>query len=184
MSKCIRCGGSFLTRRKVKLKDADICGKCYKELGFDNFLTSDLYSYDDIKDGRDAYRIKKAKEEIKQAAISSISVIMNDGRKDLVCTEEERQIFNIIRSIFEANGLDPDQLELIRMSDNYVSVKLDPWDVARIKYTNRAKWILFPSAETEKHQIESPEDVKNFTEAITKTINLIDKYDQGKLHRL
>lgn len=57
MKNCIRCGKSFFGRRRIRLKDSEICGKCFRELGFDKSYDrlSDIYAYDDIKDGIDAY---------------------------------------------------------------------------------------------------------------------------------
>ena len=64
MAKCIMCGGSFLTRGRIKLADADICFKCFDSLGFDHKI--DIYGskdleWDKIKVGKAAYyRNKKA----------------------------------------------------------------------------------------------------------------------------
>lgn len=68
MAKCVKCGGSFLTRGRVKLMDADICFKCFDSLGFDHktelAVARTMYRWDDIKDGRSAYwRNKKRKHE-------------------------------------------------------------------------------------------------------------------------
>ena len=186
MSKCIRCGGSFLTRRKIKLKDAEICGKCYKELGFDNPLTSDFYKWEDIKGGRDAYRIKQAKEEIKKQAIANASISMAHygEERDLICTEQERKMFDVLKKMMKELGYDDSPLQLVRVSDSYVTAKIEPWDVARIKFTPRAKWILFPTAGNEKHQLKSPEDVLEFGEQLQKTVDTINKYSDSPVPRL
>lgn len=100
-------------------------------------------------------------------------IIANYGQeRDLVCTEEERKIFKIICEISGSN------LELVRRSDNYVSAVLGEWDVARIKYTNRAKWIQFPIFDrgSAKHRITSVEDVRDFAGIITDSIEHIKKY--------
>lgn len=100
-------------------------------------------------------------------------VIANYGQqRELVCTEEEREIFEIIKEI---SGSD---LMLLRRSDNYVSAVLGEWDVARIKYTNRAKWIQFPIFDrgSAKHRITSVEDVRDFADIITDSIKHIKKY--------
>ena len=62
MAKCIKCGGSFLTRGRIRLKDADICFKCFDSLGFnhkDGIYNGKQYRWDDIKDGYYAYRAKE-----------------------------------------------------------------------------------------------------------------------------
>ena len=176
MAKCIRCGGSFLTRRRVKLKDAEICGKCYRELGFENYLVSDSYKYDEIKDGYDAYRINERKKEIKDAVISSVSVNIVGDEKDLVCTEEERMVFEEIKKM-----LGTDELKLVRKSDNYVSAVVGEWDLVRIKYTNRAKWVIFPLVSNEKIRMESPEDVQEMASYISDSVAVYNKYADAPL---
>lgn len=68
MAKCICCGGSCLTRGRIKLVDADICFKCFDALGFDHktdfYVARDLYKWDEIKNGRVAFwENKNAKHE-------------------------------------------------------------------------------------------------------------------------
>ena len=171
MAKCIRCGGSFLTRRRVKLKDAEICGKCYKELGFDNYLVSGSYTYEEIKDGYDAYRVNQRKKEIKDAVIGSVSVNIAGAEKDLICTEEERMVFEEIKKM-----LGTDELELIRKSNDYVTAAVGDWDLVRIKYTNRAKWVTFPLLSNEKIRMESPEDVQEMASYISDSVAVYNKY--------
>lgn len=93
-------------------------------------------------------------------------------QRDLICTEEERQIFSILQ---ELAGTD---LELVRKSDNYVTALLGEWDLARIKYTNRAKWIQFPIFDrgSEKHRIGAVEDARGFADMVTRSIEHIKEY--------
>ena len=106
--------------------------------------------------------------------------------RDLICTEQEREIFEIIKDMFRGLGFDDSLLRLVRVSDGYVTAKIEPWDVARIKYTPRAKWVLFPTAERadQKNRILSPEDVRSFPEQIQKTIDIINKYHDSPIPRL
>ena len=93
--------------------------------------------------------------------------------RDLICTEEERAIFERVRDEF------PDaDLRLVRVSDNYVTIKLGEWDIVRFKYTNRAKWIMTPIIETKqkKHQLDGPEYVEDFFAAIQESIDHAKKY--------
>jgi len=181
MSKCIRCGSSFLTRRKVKLKDAEICGKCFKELGFgkSDLLIAAIYPYVAIKDGKTAYYANKRKKALRDEAVASATItITGAGReRDLVCTEEERMIFEELELICADLEL-PDPLRLVRVSDNYVSAKIGDWDLARFKYTNRAKWIVLPIVESgaQKHPIESPGDVASFADQLKASVEHIKKY--------
>lgn len=101
--------------------------------------------------------------------------------RDLVCTEEERIIFRIICRICEENGLDISPLKLIRRSDNYVSVVMDSgsdfgaMDLARIKYTNRAKWIkLCP--DFKNAPIDSPEDVLRMEDGVVAAYRFNEPY--------
>lgn len=180
MSKCIRCGGSFLTRRRIKLSDSEICGKCFKELGFDKsyYLISHMYSYEAIKDGLDAYYARKHEEDIRDAVLSSISVKMTGGERDLICTEEEREIYDEICSFFDDNEIDRELLRLVRVSDNYLTIKLGEWDLVRYKYTTRAKWLSFPSIESgsNRHEIEAPEDALNLADLLVESVEHIDEY--------
>lgn len=192
MAKCVRCGGSFLTRFKIKLKDEYICRNCALELGFpkDFYLRSTLYSWDDIKDGRDAYLLKQEKKKIKQEAIlnavNSVKMAHYGEERDLICTEQEREIFDIIKDMLRGLGYDDSLLRLVRVSDSYVTAKIEPWDVARIKYTPRAKWVLFPSIDCadQKNRISSPEEVRAFSEQVQKTIDIINKYNDRPVPRL
>lgn len=100
-------------------------------------------------------------------------IIQNYGQqRDLICTEEEREIFEKIKEMSGAG------LDLVRRSDNYVTASLGEWDLARIKYTNRAKWIQFPIFDrgSAKHKIEDVNDVSAFTDLITESVEHIRKY--------
>lgn len=172
MAKCVRCGkaGMGVLHSAIKLKDKNmICSKCYKELGGSPLkdMTSAplLYTYEDIKDGFDAYYKNRQHERIKEAVAESVSVkITGAGQpRDLVCTEEERELFDIIRSKCDDVNLDADVLRLVRKSDTYVTVVMesssgDLLDLARIKYTNKAKWIEF-APNFERIQLEDVEDI-------------------------
>lgn len=103
------------------------------------------------------------------------------NERDLVCTEEERIIFRIISRICEENNLDVSPLRLTRTSDNYVSAVMDSgsdfgaMDLARIKYTNRAKWIMF-GPDFKKTQISRPEDVLKMAEDVVKAYRFNEAY--------
>lgn len=103
------------------------------------------------------------------------------NERDLVCTEEERIIFRIITYICEENNLDISPLRLTRTSDNYVSAVMDSgsdygaMDLARIKYTNRAKWIMF-GPDFKKTQISRPEDVLKMAEDVVNAYRFNEPY--------
>lgn len=71
MAKCVKCGGSFLTRGRIRLADADICFKCFDSLGFNHktgIYDGKSYKWDDIKDGYDVYQRNKLRRHAKWLA--------------------------------------------------------------------------------------------------------------------
>lgn len=95
--------------------------------------------------------------------------------RERIATETEIEIFEIIRTL---SGRE--DLQLVRKSDNYVSAVLGDWDLARFKYTPRAKWIMFPVIElgSAKNKISAPEDVRSFADLIAESLAHIDKYSK------
>lgn len=79
--------------------------------------------------------------------------------RELNCTEDELVMYDILRSVTGA-----DDLEFMRRSDSYVTAAIGDTDVARFKFTARAKWILFPYESNEKIRIGTPEDVREHSE--------------------
>ena len=84
--------------------------------------------------------------------------------RDLICTEEERRIFDYVSDMVGEASLDPSVLRLVRKSENYISIVMDSsgdygaMDLARVKYTNRAKWIKF-GPRFDRVDIDAPADV-------------------------
>lgn len=85
--------------------------------------------------------------------------------KELNCTDEEMIIYDILRSVTGA-----DDLECVRRTDKYVSAAIGETDVARFKFTPRARWILFPYESNEKIKIATPEDVRGHSEEARKAV--------------
>ena len=101
-------------------------------------------------------------------------VFANYGQeRERIATESEIEIFDILQ---EMTGRD--DLRLVRKSDAYVSAVIGEWDLARFKYTPRAKWIVLPTAEigAVKHRINSPADVKDYADMIAESLEIINKY--------
>ena len=92
--------------------------------------------------------------------------------RDINANDDELKIFE---SLKDATGR---ELRLIRKSDSYVTAALGEWDLARFKYTQRAKWISFPTAEVgpPKHKISRPEEAVSFMDLIAESLAVIDKY--------
>lgn len=92
--------------------------------------------------------------------------------REVNAKDEELQIFEILKELV---GND---LELEAKSSSYVTAVFHEWDLARFKFTKRAKWIAFPTAEVgyPKHYIESPEDVRNFPGLLQESLDIIYKF--------
>lgn len=92
--------------------------------------------------------------------------------RGLDATDGEIKIFE---TLINMTGLDC--LKMVRKSDSYVTAIYRGWDLARFKYTQRAKWIAFPTVEVgpPKHRIVNPEDVTAFGELLTKSLEIIEK---------
>jgi len=62
-------------------------------------------------------------------------------------------------------------VEIVRKSDDYITAVGLNTDVVRFKYTERAKWLLFPYIENKpvKHRFDSLEDLGQFDEQIKKS---------------
>ena len=92
--------------------------------------------------------------------------------RDVNCTEAEAEIFHIIRSRCDDVNLDSRVLKLVRKSDSYVSAVMESsgdyglLDVARFKYTDRAKWIKFAPG-FEKIPLHYIEDVARMIDEIS-----------------
>lgn len=178
MGKCIRCGKESFLFKNFELKDGEICKKCFRALGFDKSydLITEVYSYEEIKDGVDEMYRKKNEEKKKEP---SGLIFANYGQeRELDSEPEEREIFNILCSLFADLGRDSKEVKLVRVSDDYVTAKLGEWDLARFHWGPRSKWILFPTLERldMKHKIKTPEEVEQFSELLQKSVEHIAKY--------
>ena len=98
--------------------------------------------------------------------------------KDLDCEPEESEMFGILCSMYEALGRNPEALDFERYSSNYVTVKLGEWDVARMHWGPRSKWVMFPTVEisSTKHKVTAPEDVRQFKDLLEESVEFIEKY--------
>lgn len=100
--------------------------------------------------------------------------IANHGQdRDVNATDEEIKMFEALQA-----ATDRADLRLVRRSDSYVTAALGDWDLARFKYTPRAKWVAFPTVEVgpPKHRITHPEEAAGFADLIADSLAVIDKY--------
>lgn len=178
MGKCIRCGKESFLFKNFELKDGEICKKCFRALGFDKSydLITEVYSYEEIKDGVDEMYRKKNEEKKKEP---SGLIFANYGQeRELGSEPEEREIFNILCSLFADLGRDPKEVKLVRVSDDYVTAKLGESDIARFHWGPRSKWIKFPIYDRPKdrRKITSPEDVRQYSDVFKDAVESIEKY--------
>lgn len=169
MAKCMKCGKSTLVRGHVSLKDGAICTPCFRELGYKltDATTSKLYTYSELI-------------ECKQPA-PAVKIANYGQKRELDCTDQEREIFDIIRSVCDDDNLESDYIKLMRKSDSYVSVVMPSsqgygeMDLARIKYTDRAKWIKI-GPDFEKIALHDTEDVTKYAEKLCEAYRFNEPY--------
>lgn len=161
----------------VKLADGGICMKCFLELGFDKCMrvSFDTVPFEQIKDGSDAYfeycrnrdrayqDIEDQEEDEDEASFG----FSNYGQeRELNATAEEVRIQHIICQCTNA-----EDLEFVRRSDNYITAAIGPTDVARFKFTKRAKWIQLPYVLDDKVKLEKPDDVFYLKDDLSKAVS-------------
>ena len=101
--------------------------------------------------------------------------ISNYGQeREINATPGEKQIAEWILNEF------PDEnLRLVRVSSEYVTIKRGEWDIVRMKYTDRAKWLMFPSIESgkKKYYIEDAAEVEDFVASIDDSIETAKRFE-------
>lgn len=164
--KCERCGkGIGMVRRGQALADGYICYKCLDEIRFEKKRTVTPWSL--------TYRevIGEPSVSVEDLARSLVKISHYGEERDLNCTDAEAEIFHIIRSRLDDMNYNIDCLRLVRKSDSYVSAVMESsgdyglMDLARFKYTDRAKWIKV-CPDFEKIELHSIEDVAKLSELL------------------
>ena len=87
--------------------------------------------------------------------------------RGFVPTDEEQEIFDLIGELTQAK-----RLNFVKKSQNYVSAVIGPTDVARFKFTKKAKWILLPYVWEEKAYIDEPDDIRLFKDELLKSVEI------------
>lgn len=108
MAKCIRCGrgGMGVLHQAIRLNDKSlICFKCYKELGFkpleDITAAPLLYSWNDIKDGKEAYLARASRTTKSDESYYSYKIVGTAYKN-----ENGADIQKILKNYIEANSYD------------------------------------------------------------------------------
>ena len=158
MAKCIKCGGSFLTRGRIKLADADICFKCFDELGFDHktgVYTGKTYKWDDIKDGFKAMQARKyAAMKAQEADELGISVKQFKQLDNANATDMEIKIFSKICAVLLDDDRDPDLIDVSLGDNGSLLLMVDGVVFIRYKADSGVKWIIFENESPEKIRIQ------------------------------
>lgn len=179
--KCCNCGASLgMFKKYVTLSDGAICFKCFKELGFDADKKDEYINATcrEIKSGYNHYANKQIKQFFEEHDLPTLRFAHYGEERDVNATDDEKQIFAIIREMFQGKGYDPEQLDLVRKSDNYVAAAIGDYDLARFKATERVMWVVFPAAEVGavKHRIGSVTEVYDYSTLLDAQIEAMSKY--------
>lgn len=185
MAKCIRCGrsGMGILHQAVKLKDKNfVCFKCYKELGRNPLKEMTIaplsLTWDDIKNGPESaasiIERKAAEFDQSQNEEAGFRFAHYGEQRDLNATDGELEMYETICELLDDDGLDASQLELVRKSDSYLSVVLGETDVARIKHSDRVKWIVLPYVHKDKIRINSPGALNGIASEIAESYRIAE----------
>lgn len=157
MSKCVRCGGSFLTRGRIKLADADICFKCYDALGFDHktgIYIGKTYSWDQIKDGYDAMRSREYEmQAIKDARESGLTLKLYKQLNRVNSTPTEIKIMSAICAVLLDEGRDIDVIDAELGHNGSLMLMIDGVVFIEYKADDGVKWIRFCNEGEDKLRI-------------------------------
>lgn len=160
MAKCKRCGKSTALRGHVKIKDADLCGVCFKELGFEkrDLLTASIYEYEAIKNGRDAYYFNSIKAradqyDVEHADKYGISLKHYQQLDKAGATDNEMKIFAAICAVLNDEGLETDPILIAPGDNGSLLLMIDGIIMLQYKSEPNVKWILLPNESDEKIRI-------------------------------
>ena len=179
MAKCIKCGGSFLTRGRIRLADADICFKCFDELGFDHktgIYTGKTYRWDDIKDGFQAMQARHYAEIAAQAAEElGVSYKQYKQLGAAGSTNMENKILATICAILKDERRDPDLIDVALGDNKDLLLMIDGVVFLRYKADDGVKWIVFENESSEKIRITGPGRLNSLASRI------VQAYDSAEL---
>lgn len=190
--KCTACGATLgLFKKPITLADGAICRKCFERLGF-NSDDASKYSNakcSEIMSGYGHYtkmHNKKHNDELidvlDKHELPVFSFAHYGEERAVDATDEEAQVFAVLCDMFGSHGYDSSQLRLVRKSSNYVAASIGDFDLARFKYTEKAKWIIFPYAETKavKHYISVPGEIMDMDDLFSLQVEALGKHIELK----
>lgn len=176
MSKnCMRCGKSSWHGGIYLADKSFVCKQCFRDLGFSLMEAIKnapvTYTWDDIKDGKDAYvtrSVNRLAAEYDADQTKELGLLYSNYGEfnGLNATEDEMLIFDGFREIMADEGMDPQELYVIRESDNYLSACIGINVVAQFKASARSKWVTFPGTHDDKVRVSSPSDVNELADLL------------------
>lgn len=183
MAKCINCGKSTIARGHVKLKDGAICTKCF--LGFGYKLTDTAraasLTYSEVSRQESAEDLLERKAaEFDQRRSDELDLhFSNYGQaRELNASEADLELYETICELLEDEDRDAGALELVRKSDDYLTIALGPTDVVRFKFTDRVKWITLPYNQVNKLRISGTRELNSIAGELVKAYDLANDINQ------
>ena len=182
MSKCVRCGKSTFIRGHVSLKDSAICSPCFLSLGFkfgDSALAKSLYSYDDIKDGREKMEERRTAEwnqKYIQECADKFDLTVPHYRQlsKIHATDMERKIFSKIYAVLKDDGRDADLIDITLGERGSVCLSLNGTVFITYKADEGVKWIVFENESPEKIRIAGAGRMNSLAPRITAAFDFAD----------
>lgn len=177
MAKCIRCEKSFFGHGKIKLADAEICFKCYDELGFDHktgLNIGSLYKWNDIKDGYEAMRAKEnAKRLETEAEKLGLTVKLYNHLRKAEATDPEIRLMSAMCALLTDEGRDLDALNVALGDNGSLNVMINGDAIIQYKSDSGVKWIRFPHESNEKLRITGPASLNKLASRIVSAYDSI-----------
>jgi hypothetical protein len=156
----MKCGKSTLVKGHVKLADGAICTPCFLKLGFklSDATTSSLYTFDEIKDGKDAmYRKKAAKAalEYDYNEANKVGLTLKHYRQleNAGATDMEKKILAAICAVLYDEGRDFEIIDAALGDNGSLLLMLDGTVFIEYKADSGVKWIRFDNEGSDKVRI-------------------------------
>ena len=94
--------------------------------------------------------------------------------REVNATPEELKIAEVITGFLPSS----EGSRITRKSSNYITLVIGEWDLARIKYSDKAKWVKLPLVDrgNVKRYIENIDDINAFKDDVIKSYEHILKY--------
>ena len=177
MAKCIRCGKSTLMRGHIRLKDADLCTPCFKELGFDGsmsgtdvLIAKNTYSWNDIKDGKAEYdrrRWTARKAEATREESERLGLVYADFQTldDLDCSTNEIKTIEKLCALLEDERCKSRLISYEREPGGPLNAFVGDALLYQLRYTRDVKWIRI-GADGDKVRITGPAGINKLVDKL------------------